>query len=200
MHRSTRSHYQSLLSPSMRVLSPDQCEEIHLATLEVLERTGVWLDDEDALEALRGAGARIKDLPGDKAHHSDRRVLIPSFLVEEALKPREGGMSSTAADALSYFGTTRGLEACAELARSAQDTEVKTRALRGFEIAMGKARFRWVYPPRDPPAWALPMTTVEAGRLAVPLLERLSQDENLKYGAETILGQARQLLANESPK
>jgi trimethylamine--corrinoid protein Co-methyltransferase len=60
----------------MSVLSDDQIEQVHQATLEVLERTGVQITHPEAVELLDGAGARVE---GD-------RVRIPSWLVEDAIR------------------------------------------------------------------------------------------------------------------
>jgi trimethylamine--corrinoid protein Co-methyltransferase len=60
----------------MSVLSKDQVEQIHQATLEVLERTGVQITHPRALELLDGAGARVD---GDRVH-------IPSWMVEDAIR------------------------------------------------------------------------------------------------------------------
>jgi trimethylamine--corrinoid protein Co-methyltransferase len=57
------------------VLSDEQVRDLHLATLEILERTGVEVRDEKAHELLRRAGARVD---GD-------RVRIPAPLVSQAL-------------------------------------------------------------------------------------------------------------------
>ena len=46
--------------PTLRVLSEEQIAELHSATLEVLERTGVRLTHPKAREVLAGAGARIR--------------------------------------------------------------------------------------------------------------------------------------------
>ena len=54
----------------------DELYEIHLATLEVLERTGVQIKHSRALEILTGAGARVD---GD-------RVRMPAWMVEEAIR------------------------------------------------------------------------------------------------------------------
>ena len=61
--------------PRMNVLSEDQIEQIHSATLEVLERTGVRITHSRALELLDGAGARVKG----------KRVRIPHQIVENAI-------------------------------------------------------------------------------------------------------------------
>ncbi len=62
--------------PRLCVLNDDQVEQIHLATLEVLERTGVQITHPRALELLDGAGARVE---GD-------RVRIPGWMVEDAIR------------------------------------------------------------------------------------------------------------------
>jgi len=62
--------------PTMRVLDQEQIEQIHLATLEVLERTGVQFNHEPALKLLDGAGARV----------DGKRVRIPASMVEDAIR------------------------------------------------------------------------------------------------------------------
>jgi trimethylamine--corrinoid protein Co-methyltransferase len=71
----TRSYPELHFRPSLNVLSNDQIEQIHLATLEVLERTGVRITHLRALKLLDGAGANID---GD-------RVRIPAQIVEDAI-------------------------------------------------------------------------------------------------------------------
>ncbi len=62
--------------PRLTVLSDQQKREIHLAALEVLERTGVKMTHEKGREILSGAGAKVS---GD-------RVRIPGWLVEDAIR------------------------------------------------------------------------------------------------------------------
>ena len=62
--------------PQMKVLSPEQIREIHWASLEVLERTGIVMHHPKALEALSAAGCRVEEA----------RVHIPSWLVEDCLR------------------------------------------------------------------------------------------------------------------
>ena len=45
--------------PKLQVINTDQITQIHFATLELLERTGVQITNQKALEVLDGAGARI---------------------------------------------------------------------------------------------------------------------------------------------
>ena len=58
-------------------LSPRQCEQLHAASLTILERTGVRLYEPEALELVKRAGAEVSD---------GNRVRIPSRLVEQALQ------------------------------------------------------------------------------------------------------------------
>ena len=62
--------------PQLRVINDDQIAQIHAATLEVLERTGVKMTHPRGLELLSGAGCRIE---GD-------RVRIPAWLVEDSIR------------------------------------------------------------------------------------------------------------------
>lgn len=63
-------------SPRYDRLTPADCARLHAASLAILERTGVRLHDDEAIERLHGAGARVGD---------DGRVFVPGSLVEWAL-------------------------------------------------------------------------------------------------------------------
>src|SRR3989339_815691 len=89
--------------PSLQVINQDQIDQIHMATLEVLERTGIKLTHPKGLALLADAGARID---GD-------RVRIPSRMVEEAIQKapkrivlgkRTGERTVTLERDKSYFG------------------------------------------------------------------------------------------------
>ncbi len=67
----------SQVRPEYRLLSREQIEEIHRATLEVLETIGIRVPHPQALQLLIENGCRIKD--GDI-------VLFPNWLVEECLR------------------------------------------------------------------------------------------------------------------
>jgi len=60
------------------VFTDDELYEIHLATLEVMEKTGLLFDDEEALEVLDGGGAVI-----DK---KNRMAKFPPYMVEDAIR------------------------------------------------------------------------------------------------------------------
>jgi len=61
----------------MRFLSQDQLEELHLAALEILERTGALVLAQEAVDLLRAAGVRVSQ---------DRVAKFPAHLVEAALQ------------------------------------------------------------------------------------------------------------------
>jgi len=63
---------------SFNVFSDDELYDIHLATLEVLERTGAFFDSPEALEVLYDGGATI-----DK---KNRIARIPPHLVDDAVR------------------------------------------------------------------------------------------------------------------
>ena len=71
-----RSNFQVNMTPQFRVLSDDQLEEIHLATLEVLRRTGVAIKEPQGRELLKKAGCWV----------DGERVRIPAHLIEWALR------------------------------------------------------------------------------------------------------------------
>jgi trimethylamine--corrinoid protein Co-methyltransferase len=56
-------------------LSPEQCQKLHNASLEILARTGIRLYEQEAIDLLRKAGASITE---------GNRVRIPAGLVEKA--------------------------------------------------------------------------------------------------------------------
>lgn len=68
--------FRSQCIPEYRLLTKDQIEEIHLATLEVLESVGVRILDEEGVQLLRAVGCRVK---------KDNIVHIPNWLVEECI-------------------------------------------------------------------------------------------------------------------
>ncbi len=69
-------HQNALLSPLFRKLSDDQLGRIHSASLEILERTGVYLHDDEAIALFKHAGI----MPSE-----DGRIRIPAYRVEWAL-------------------------------------------------------------------------------------------------------------------
>ena len=66
--------------PYYRGMTDDQCRLIHRASLDILERTGVFLYYQPAIDLLKKAGCIVKE----------NHVRIPSHLVEWALRTAPG--------------------------------------------------------------------------------------------------------------
>jgi trimethylamine--corrinoid protein Co-methyltransferase len=62
----------------LEVFTDDELHDIHLATLEVLERTGVYVGDDEALTVFASSGCRVDRETGV--------VKIPAYVVEEAVR------------------------------------------------------------------------------------------------------------------
>ncbi|MEE8414144.1 MAG: trimethylamine methyltransferase family protein [Dehalococcoidales bacterium] len=71
-----RSNYTHFVTPQFHILSDNQIEALYYRTLEILTRTGITFDCEEAISLLGDAGADVSN---------PKRVKIPSFLVEKAL-------------------------------------------------------------------------------------------------------------------
>lgn len=71
-----RAGLKMQISPSLKVWSQDQCHELHLKSLEILERTGVVVHDDQALKIYKEGGAYVQG----------NRVYIPAWMVAEALR------------------------------------------------------------------------------------------------------------------
>ena len=63
---------------SLNIFTREELDEIHFATLEGLEHTGLLIDNDEALEMFHGAGARV-----DK---QKRIVKMPPYVVEDAIR------------------------------------------------------------------------------------------------------------------
>jgi len=99
-----RSNYSQQLSPKLSWFCESQIEEIHSATIDVLERVGVRVDHDQALRLLKDAGCLVKD----------RVARIPGWLVDEAIKlapskvniySREGKPAMSLEKNCTYYGT-----------------------------------------------------------------------------------------------
>ncbi len=85
-------------------LTTDQMDQLHLATLDILERVGVKICEPEALSLLRDAGARV----------TDDLVKIPPWLIQQALQTapckiaiydRNGNRSMNLEKGKIYYGT-----------------------------------------------------------------------------------------------
>jgi trimethylamine--corrinoid protein Co-methyltransferase len=91
--------------PQFAVLSESQLQDLHLAALEVLRRTGIRFHHQEALELLEGAGAFVSD---------GNLVKFPASLVEDAIGSapsrivmcdRDGEPAMALEGTRVYFGT-----------------------------------------------------------------------------------------------
>jgi len=98
------SNYVAQMTPGMRVLSDDQCEHVHQATLELLRRTGVQVLVSEVRELLAKAGCWL----------DGARVRIPPHLVEWSIRTaphrvvlcdRHGKPAMYLEGRKSYYGT-----------------------------------------------------------------------------------------------
>ena len=78
MRRNPRAGSRKSGGFRLEVFSDDELQEIHLATLEVLGRTGVFVEDEEALTIFAEGGADVD--------RQRRVVRLPAHLVEEAVR------------------------------------------------------------------------------------------------------------------
>jgi trimethylamine--corrinoid protein Co-methyltransferase len=63
---------------SLNILTADELNDIHLATLELLEQTGIQVENAEALDLFESHGAVV--------HRRSKRVKIPPYLVEECIR------------------------------------------------------------------------------------------------------------------
>jgi trimethylamine--corrinoid protein Co-methyltransferase len=98
-----QTHGTSMTSAHYSRLGPQECEKIHLASLEILQRIGVDVHDEKARDILAKGGARVDGL----------RVRIPEYMVTRALSTapstitlydRKGRVAMRAGKYNSYYG------------------------------------------------------------------------------------------------
>lgn len=98
-----RSNYNVNETLQFSVFTESQCQEIHNATLEVMENVGAIIYDEEAVEILKKGGAYV----------DGNRVRFPSALVEWAIRTapsrivlcdRNGNRKVFLEDHKTYFG------------------------------------------------------------------------------------------------
>jgi trimethylamine--corrinoid protein Co-methyltransferase len=63
---------------SLNVFTDAELDDIHLGSLEVLERTGVWAEADDALDLFSDGGCIV--------NRETRMVRIPPYIVEDAIR------------------------------------------------------------------------------------------------------------------
>jgi len=76
--------------PRLRFFRKGQLQDIHNATLELLQRTGVVFKHSEALKVFEDAGAHVDQ--------KNQRVFLPSHLVEEAIRKTPSALTWYARD------------------------------------------------------------------------------------------------------
>jgi len=98
-----RGRYTTNRSPVFRMLTEEQCKEIYQAAIEILERTGAIVHDEETLELFKEAGCWMEG----------ERVRFPAGLTEWAVRSapsrivlydREGNRSMVLEGRNTYYG------------------------------------------------------------------------------------------------
>jgi len=72
------------------MFTEDELYEIHLATLEVLEHTGVYFEDQEAREILADGGAAV--------NLKNHVVKFPPYMVEDAIRSAPGSVNLAGRD------------------------------------------------------------------------------------------------------
>lgn len=63
---------------SVNILTDEELQDIHLATLEILDKTGLFVENEEALDLFENAGAKV--------NRETKMVKIPPHMVEESIR------------------------------------------------------------------------------------------------------------------
>ncbi len=66
------------LGLSINILNDEELEDIHSATLEVLEKTGIYVEADEALDFFEKGGASV--------NYKTKIVKIPAYMVEESIQ------------------------------------------------------------------------------------------------------------------
>lgn len=78
MKRNFHAGRQLSAGLSLNILTEDELQEIHYGTLEVLNETGIFVEDESALDCFENGGAVVD--------RDTKIVKIPPYVVEDAIR------------------------------------------------------------------------------------------------------------------
>lgn len=78
MRRNERAGMERTTGFSLPLFSDDEFEEIHGATLEILENTGFFVEDKEALTVFAKGGAQV--------NWKTKIVKLPQYVVEDAIR------------------------------------------------------------------------------------------------------------------
>lgn len=90
MRRNSHAGYLQSGGLSLNMFTQDELYEIHLATLDVLQHTGVYFEDEEAREILADNGAIVNP--------ETHVVTFPPYMVEDAIRSAPATVNLAARD------------------------------------------------------------------------------------------------------
>lgn len=90
MRRNLHAGYLQSGGLSLNMFTQDELYEIHLATLDVLQNTGIYFEDEEARQILADGGAEV-----DPVTHV---VKFPPYMVEDAIGSAPGSVNLAGRD------------------------------------------------------------------------------------------------------
>lgn len=127
------SNYDEQVTPRLKWVTDRQLEQIHYASLEVLERTGIVVQHPLALSLLKEAGCKTKDT----------RAWIPGWLVEECLRlaPKRVVVANRLGERVMpleknrvYYGTGSDLPFAIDLETKQRRTTVKNDVVEAVKV------------------------------------------------------------------
>ena len=78
LKRDSQAGERGIRGPRLNIFTDDELRDVHEATLRVLEETGVFVEDDEALDILDGGGAVVD--------RKSKIVRIPPNLVEDSVR------------------------------------------------------------------------------------------------------------------
>lgn len=90
MKRNLHAGYLQSGGLSLNMFTQDELYEIHLATLDVLQNTGVYFEDEEARQILADGGATVDPVTDV--------VKFPPYMVEDAIRSAPGSVNLAGRD------------------------------------------------------------------------------------------------------
>ncbi len=112
---------------SLNVFTEAELDDIHVATLEVLERTGIFVEDDEALDIFKDGGCRVD--------RDKRLVRIPPHVVEDAIRSAPSTFVLCGRDPKNDFLMQPGRVAFTNFSEGIRMIDVETGAYRESTLA-----------------------------------------------------------------
>ena len=88
----TKSGFDSMTTSGLKLLSNDELDTLHYATLQVLKKTGIKVESQQATDLFQSAGAEVQQSDGHAL------VKIPAHMVEDSIQ--------SAPSTITFYGRT----------------------------------------------------------------------------------------------